>query len=93
MVDMPAFVAYTEYMQYTLRNIPEVLDAALRQLAKAKNKSLNEVAVEALARAMGFSDKPMRYRKLSDLAGSWKDDPEFDAAIEEQHRIDETLWQ
>jgi len=28
---------------------------------------------------------------LDDLAGTWVDDPEFDRAIEEQHRIDPEL--
>lgn len=29
---------------------------------------------------------------MDDLAGTWVDDPEFDKAIEEQHRIDPELW-
>jgi hypothetical protein len=33
----------------------------------------------------------MRHRKLSDLAGTWQEDPEFDAAIKEQQRIDDKL--
>ena len=79
-------------MQYTLRNINPALDAALRQRAREERKSLNEVTVEALAHAMGFTAESIRHRDLSDLAGTWADDPEFEEAIAEQHRIDENLW-
>lgn len=32
-------------------------------------------------------------RDLSDIAGTWVEDPEFDAALEDQRRIDWELWQ
>jgi hypothetical protein len=32
------------------------------------------------------------YHDLDDLAGTWVDDPEFDKAIEEQHKVDPELW-
>jgi hypothetical protein len=79
-------------MQYTLRNIPPALDRALRTLARREGKSLNEVALRALARAVGLGDDPVRHRDLGDLAGTWQEDPEFDAALRDQDQIDETLW-
>ena len=79
-------------MQYTIRNIPGALDAMLRDRAKKEGKSLNEVVIEALARAMGFSREPVRQRDLSRIAGTWIDDLEFDRAIEDQDQIDEDLW-
>jgi hypothetical protein len=33
-----------------------------------------------------------QYRSLKGLAGCWKEDPEFDRAIEEQRRIDRKLF-
>jgi hypothetical protein len=87
-----ACIAYNNCMQYTIRNIPDALDAALRERARAENKSLNEVAVEALARSFGFSGDPIQCRDLSDLAGTWQEDPDFDKAINDQHVIDEELW-
>ena len=87
-----AFSAYTSCMQYTIRNVPDALDAMLRDRAKKEGKSLNEMVIEALARAMGFSRDHLRSRDLSGIAGSWIEDPEFDRAIEDQDRIAEDLW-
>lgn len=80
-------------MQYTLRNVPPILDKALRRRAKEEGKGLNDTAVEALRRGLGADAEAVRYRKLRDLAGIWLDDPEFDAAIADQHRIDLQLWE
>jgi len=79
-------------MQYTLRNVPKELDRALRQRARRESRSLNEVALEAIAQGLGIADTPVVRRKLGDLAGTWQDDPEFDAALADQHRIDPDLW-
>ena len=79
-------------MQYTLRNIPPALDRALRALAHREGKSLNEVAIRALAGAVGAGDTPARHRDLQDLAGTWGDDTAFDEAIAALHRVDQSLW-
>ena len=79
-------------MQYTIRNVPKTLDAMLRDRARKEGKSLNEMVIEALARAMGFSKEPLRQRDLTGIAGTWVEDPGFDRAIEDQDRIDEDLW-
>ena len=79
-------------MQYTLRNVPAAIDRALRRLARQEGRSLNEVAIRALSRAVGVGDEPVRHRDLSDLANTWQDDPEFDAALADHDRIDPGLW-
>jgi hypothetical protein len=79
-------------MQYTLRNIPDSLDAALRAKARAAGKSLNEIAVEALARGLGFAGAAVRHRDLRDVAGTWRRDGAFDRAVSDQHTIDPELW-
>lgn len=79
-------------MQYTLRNIPDLLDAALRRSARERGKSLNEVAIEALARGVGLSALRYQQRDLSDIAESWREDPAFDRAQTEQDTIDSELW-
>ncbi len=87
-----ACTAYTECMQYTVRNVPEHLDEVLRVSARQQGKSLNEVTLEALARGAGLSGEVRRQRDLSQIAGSWRMDPAFDRALAEQDAIDEAIW-
>jgi hypothetical protein len=84
--------AYNVCMQYTIRNVPGTLDEALRRAAREQGKSLNEVAIEALARGAGVSEERSRRRDLSDIAGTWRKDPAFDNALATQDTIDEELW-
>jgi plasmid stability protein len=79
-------------MQYTIRNVPDVIDEALRDAARQQGKSLNEVAIEALARGAGVSGERGRQRDLSDIAGTWREDPAFDRAVADQDTIDEEMW-
>jgi hypothetical protein len=92
-VDLHAHHAYNAGMkQYTLRKIPPALDRALRRTAREQHKSLNQVAVETLERAMGVAEEPRKRRDLSDLVGTWKDDPRIAEALEDQRRIDPEAW-
>lgn len=79
-------------MQYTLRNVPLKLDEALRLRARAERKSLNEVAIEALSEAVGLSGAPLRRRDLSDVRGTWVEDPAVEEALADQRKIDPELW-
>jgi hypothetical protein len=79
-------------MQYTIRNVPGTLDEALRRAARERGKSLNEVAIEALARGAGVTGDRNRQRDLSDIAGTWRNDPAFDSALAAQDSIDEDIW-
>lgn len=79
-------------MQYTIRNVPETLDEALRKAARERGKSLNEVAVEALARGAGITQDRTRQRDLRDIAGTWRKDPAFDSALAAQDTIDKDMW-
>ena len=78
-------------MQYTIRRIPQHLDEALRRLAAEKKTSLNEAALTVLARGLDLEVPTRRFRDLSDVAGSWQEDPEFDQARADQDRIDEAM--
>lgn len=89
---MIACNAYNKCMQYTIRNIPNYLDAALRDCAREQGKSLNEVAIEALARGAGLSESRHPRRDLRDIAGTWREDPAFDSAVAEQDTINEAMW-
>ncbi|MEO0461128.1 MAG: hypothetical protein AAF219_09805 [Myxococcota bacterium] len=79
-------------MQYTLRNVPDAVDAKLREIAQREGRSLNEVAIEALTRAVGLTEQPSKQRELRDIAGSWIADEAVDSALEDQRRIDDALW-
>ncbi|MPY88746.1 MAG: hypothetical protein GEU99_12560 [Luteitalea sp.] len=79
-------------MQYTIRGIPETVDNAIRERARASGKSLNEAAVEALAEGAGVAGAPRKRRDLADIAGTWKADKVVEAALAEQDRVDEDLW-
>ncbi len=74
-------------MQYTVRNVPKRLDAALRRAAGEQGKSLNQVTIEALTRGVGVNGEPTRQRDLSDIAGSWREDPVFNSAVADQDVI------
>jgi hypothetical protein len=79
-------------MQYTVRGIPDILDVALRERARAAGKSLNETAIDVLAEGTGLIGAPRKRRDLGDIAGTWKADKVFEAAITAQDQVDEDLW-
>lgn len=87
-----ACIAYNRCMQYTIRNVPETLDEALRRAARERGKSLNEVAIETLARGAGITQERSRQRDLGDIAGTWRKDAAFDSALAAQDAIDEEMW-
>ena len=79
-------------MQYTMRGIPPALDAAIRQRARKEGKSLNEVAVSAMAQGLGFDRERVVRRDVGDIVGTWKRDAGVDAALAAQDEVDESLW-
>jgi plasmid stability protein len=79
-------------MQYTIRNVPPEVDAALRRRATQLGKSLNEVAREALARGAGVDSTEVAKRDLGDVAGKWPKDAGTERALQDQRRVDEKLW-
>jgi hypothetical protein len=78
--------------QYTIRAVPAAIDRALRRRAKEEEKSLNTVAVEALARGLELDTQPREHTDLDALIGTWQKDPAFDRAIAEFSKVDEDAW-
>jgi hypothetical protein len=78
--------------QYTIRTVPAAVDRALRRRAKQEAKSLNAVAVEALARGLELDAKPVEHTDLDALIGSWQEDPAFNRAVADFERVDEDAW-
>jgi hypothetical protein len=81
----------TSSTQYTIRNIPPELDKAIKARAKRLGKSINQVALEALANVV---DRPIPRRSLRNMPGAWsKSEAEkFDRFLEQHRAIDEELW-
>lgn len=82
----------SEATQYTIRNVPEVVDRALRRRADRQGRSLNEISVEALARGAGVEREANEHHDLDFLFGSWVEDPRVDQALADQRAIDAELW-
>ena len=78
--------------RYTIRNIPDILDRALRDRARRRGTSLNQAAIDALRRGLGITEDRVEYDDLDDLIGTWKDDGAFDRAIADQDTTDPDLW-
>lgn len=78
-------------MQYTIRNVSPDLDRALKARAKQLGKSVNQVALEALAGSVGVS---VKRRDLRAMPGAWSKEEaaRFDRLLEESRRIDDELW-
>jgi len=79
-------------MQYTIRNVPSLVDVALRRRAREQGRSLNEVAVVALTKGTGVSGERGRQRDLRDVAGTWRKDRAFDRALAAQDIVDKEMW-
>jgi hypothetical protein len=81
-----------EKQQYTIRSVPSAVDRILRERARRQNKSLNETALEALHRGVGLEARKATFDDLDDLVGTWKEDPEFEAALKRQDVVDRKPW-
>ena len=78
-------------MQYTLRNVPQALDRALKARAKLLGQSVNQVTLDALAHSM---QQTLRRRSLRNMPGAWSaaEAKAFERSLAEQRDIDGELW-
>ncbi len=83
-------------LQYTIRNIPQSVDRALKQKAKVLNKSFNQTALEALILGSGESTESLntKRRDLSEIINSmtYEEAEEQENEIRLQHQIDSEIW-
>lgn len=78
-------------VQYTIRGVPADVDLALRRKAHRRRISLNRLLVEELIKSTGETPEQL-HRSLRKVAGRWKEDAQFDRALEDQRKIDWSLW-
>lgn len=78
-------------IQYTIRNIPEPVDQIIRKRAKRTGKSFNTTVVDLLKKqTIGENtDQPDIFQRLR---GADTLDNSFFEAMEDQSRVDESLW-
>lgn len=82
---MYTHLEYTVYMssiQYTIRNIPEPVDKALRSVARKKGVSFNSTVVEALEMAVGANGRQTRNTDFDWIIGSGLKDDSFDESMQ-----------
>ncbi len=82
-------------MQYTIRDIPKQVDDALRRRAKQQGRSLQDVALEALAAGAGLplNGQRVKQRDLSGFAGTYVPDPGFEEALREADQVRPEDWE
>jgi len=78
--------------QYTIRNVPDSIDQALKRKAADKGVSLNSLVLDALSKEAGIGAQPRRYHDLDWIAGTWVADPECDRILREQRVVDPKDW-
>ncbi|MEO7724909.1 MAG: hypothetical protein ABIU29_09530 [Chthoniobacterales bacterium] len=78
--------------QYTLRQVPEKIDTKLRSVAASRGISLDEAAIDALAKGLGVDGVPVLHHDLDEFLKTWQEDPEFDEAMRIFEMVDESLW-
>ncbi len=85
--------------QLTLRGFDDELRDHLQRLAKHEGISLNKAALRLLRKGAGLTDAAGEDRtigsSLDHLIGTWTQEEAdaFDAALEELHTIDESMWE
>jgi hypothetical protein len=79
-------------VRYTIRGVPTAVDKALRSESRRSNKGLNAVALEALVSGSRPYQRSLTFHDLDSLAGTWREDSEFEQAIRAQHQIDPKVW-
>jgi plasmid stability protein len=81
--------------QITVRNLPESVEARLRQLASRTGSSLNQTVVRLLEEVTGITRPTGPKRDLTAFGGRWTSDEAaaFDEAVRQLEQLDEEVWQ
>ena len=79
-------------MDYTIHNVSDELDAAIRERVAVEHKSLNVVLLDVLRRGLGMTRKQPAKRDLSDIFDGTPLEPEVIQALDDQRRIEPEIW-
>jgi plasmid stability protein len=76
--------------QITVRNVSAELAEKLRSLAKSRGESINSTVLAILRQALEVNERRQRLARYA----TWTQDDlsEFEAALQAQRGIDESLW-
>ena len=96
-IDNNEYIEYNACMsklQYTIRNVPTAVDKVIRNRAQREGKSFNATVLEALMlQTLGSTDVKKAGQDVFDrLQGANTLGGDFDAAIKDQSRVDDSLW-
>lgn len=80
-------------MVITLTNLPAEIEAALQRKAAQEGKTLDRVALDAVARGLEVNPLPEKKRDLSFFLQGPPLEPDVLQALEDQRKIDPELWQ
>lgn len=79
-----------------LRNVDQLMMQRLKQEAKARNLSVNQLILILLKKDLGLSHKQIKFvhHDLDKFAGTWskQEAKEFLKHIEDFEKIDEDIW-
>ncbi len=78
--------------QYTIRGIPDELDAVLREEAAQYGKSLNALLVEKITASSAISERPWT-NGLEKFIGCMEPDAGFDEVMKDFERVDPGEWE
>ena len=95
-VENSADIEYNVYMptiQYTIRNIPPVVDQVIRKRSKQTGKSFNQTVVELLTLQTLGSLTPEAVPSFDWLFNKNSLDNSFDETIGRLSQVEERLWQ
>jgi hypothetical protein len=78
----------------TLRNVPPAVMRALEREKRHRSTSLNQTAIDALARALGVTPGEPTDNGLAALAGTWSDSDlrDFETATVVFEQVDDEIW-
>ncbi len=79
-------------IQYTIRSVPDEVDAELRKRCVREGESLNQYIISTLKGGVGLSGHSPKHHDLDVLIGTWVEDPECSDALKAFDQIDQDLW-